>query len=758
MLGSNPNEVGVHDQFFQSGGHSLAAMLLISRIRHELGIELSLLRFFETPTIAGLAAPCEAVLSSNAGTVKTIDELLLAAGDNDGADAEGPSNYVDGDVASGSGHDAPLSHNQESLFFMWRMQPSSAAYNLVVCACEVMSELDVTALRASVVQLCERHAPLRTLYPTTSAGTPVQRIASLEHAASALEFVQVDGGESEASAKELMHHWMHLPFDLIVGPVMRVVVVNGGPTPKLLIVAHHIAVDGWSVPIMLRELGAFYSEAGVTPKGTQGAPAALPPLVCTFAQFARWQRLCVSSGRDGNLESYWARELAGELPVLAMPTDRPRPPTQTFDGRAEALTLPVELAEKLRVLARAEGVTLYTLLLAAWACVLHRYTGQDDMLIGTPMACRSKLELEGVVGYFVNPVCLRVRPAPSVPFTRLRQHTRQTVLGARLHKDYPFSVLVERLLADAPRDLSRSPLFQVMFSLEQSLDAQGNSSESGDLTAFAINAQRAEVDIGALKLRALALEQHVSQFDLALSCREISSEITATLQYNAALFDPSTAQRLTRHFVGALQAVTTDAKASVGMLPLLTRDEKRGLLAWGRGRTDYEVPRTIVHRLHAQLDATPDALALQGYGGDAVELSHVQLHARAAALARQLLTVKPASADKLRPVVAICTERSIHFVVAALSGLKAAYPYLPLDRTYPRDRLIHMMADSAASVLLTTTACVAEMAAFCPEGVQTMCVDKVAPVRRVLVEPAPLACCPLTHSAPEARAPSHPVL
>eukprot|EP00966_Prymnesium_polylepis_P144623 3339556-Prymnesium_polylepis.1 len=281
-----------------------------------------------------------------------------------------------------------------------------------------------------------------------------------------------------------------------------------------------------------------------------------------------------------------------------------------------------------------------------------------------------------------------------------------------------------------------------MFSLEAHLDAQGNGSgEGGDLTAFATNAGGAECTVGALRLRALSLEQHVSPFDLTLSCHESGPTISSSLQYNAALFDGATASRISAHFLGALQAVTADARTTVGGLALLSHDEKRSLLAWGRGRTNYAVPRTIVDKLHEQLEATPHALALQGYAdGGGAALTYEQLHARAAGLALQLLRLPAADADAtppvardlagkpMRPVAAICTERSLHFVVAALGGLKAGFPYLPLDRTYPRDRLVHMMADSAAAALLTTSAFAAETAAFCPDGVATLKVDEVPPL------------------------------
>ncbi|KAL1522081.1 hypothetical protein AB1Y20_021724 [Prymnesium parvum] len=447
-----------------------------------------------------------------------------------------------------------------------------------------------------------------------------------------------------------------------------------------------------------------------------------------LAEYMRPERLFFSSGHDVSLESYWARELAGELPVLAIPTDMPRPVAQTFEGRSCSLSIPVPLASSLREIARAEGVTMFTLLLTTWACVLHRYTGQEDLLIGTPMACRSKIELEGVIGYFVNPVCLRIRPSAGVAFTRLLQHTRQTVLGAMLHQDYPFSVLAERLLADAPRDLSRSPLFQSMFSLEQSMDARASSSSCGDLTSFAIGSEGAEVSLGTLKLRALALEQHISQFDLTLSCREVEGEMSSSLQYNAGLFLPSTAQRLLRHFLEMLRAIAADPKCSVGKLPMLNREEKREMLDWGRGRSDYAVPETLVHKLQAQLEATPDALALQAYGSEALSLTYSELHARANGIAREILRlVGPRRTNGATPVAAICTERSLHFVVALLAGLKAGCPYLPLDRTYPRDRLIHMLADSAACVMLTTSTCFAEMKSVCSDNVDILCVDQLHP-------------------------------
>ena len=391
-----------------------------------------------------------------------------------------PVQFLPSAVTSPTAPEGSLSYNQEAMWFSSSVNITANVASNIPVAMEIhASPLPLAPLMSSLSAICARHGALRTAYvdgaltegvtgEVQTAAVSAQELAPSEAAATPeLRFHDIRGLDAEAVALRVSDA-ANAPFDLSVGLLLRIDVFTTADADEasrvlpvgaiLLITFHHIAVDLWSLVLLFDELK---QRLGV-PVGSSSA-ASLAQLTCSptlsYADHARVQR---SLPPDLELSRYWETELGGELPVLALPTDLPRPPVKTYSAAATRFTLPPDIAERVRQLARAEGVTLYTLLLAAWACILHRYTGQDDMLIGTPMAGRSKLELEAVVGYFVNPVCVRVRPATEMPFSALLESVRQTVLGAMLHQDYPFSVLVERLLADAPRDLSRSPLFQVV--------------------------------------------------------------------------------------------------------------------------------------------------------------------------------------------------------------------------------------------------------------------------------------------------------
>ncbi|HET7695309.1 MAG TPA: condensation domain-containing protein [Vicinamibacterales bacterium] len=421
----------------------------------------------------------------------------------------------------------PLSFNQRSLWFMHRLAPGSAAYN-VAYAFVVESPLDAAALRGAFERLTARHAILRTTY---SAAAPVQVV----HAGRPLDFAEVDARESAAAdLDERLRAEAQRPFDLEHGPVFRVRVFTTADAPVLLVTFHHIAYDLWSMATFLAELGALYRAAA-----TGAGP--LPPPETQYVDFVRWQheRLAADGER---LWTYWRGVLSGALPVLELPADHPRPPVQSFHGAVLSRGIPADLAARLRELARAEGVTLFVVLLAAYQLFLHRASGQPDVLVGTPMAGRSRAEFEQLIGYMLNSLPLRADFAADPPFRTVLRGARDQVRGALEHQDYPVELLVERLRP--ARSANQAPLFQTMFVLNQPHHVQGGI----DLTAGAASAHD-------LRLRRLDLDLRIAQFDVSLEVVDLAEGLTCNWEYATDLFDEARVATWARQLEGVLAAI-----------------------------------------------------------------------------------------------------------------------------------------------------------------------------------------------------------
>jgi amino acid adenylation domain-containing protein len=627
-------KVGIDDDFFLLGGHSLLATQVVSRIRQAFGAEVPLRAVFEAPTVRRLAARVEA---------------LRADGD--------PLPPV---TPADRSRPLPLSFAQERMWFLERLEPDAGIYNMPV-ALRLAGPLDAEALRGALETVVHRHEALRTRIRPSGDGR-VQDVAGPRP----FELPVVDAaGEDEARQMVHAHSWR--PFDLEHGPVLRALLVRLSADDHLFALnLHHAMGDGWSLGILFRELSAAYAALA------RGEAPALPPVPLQYADFAAWQREHLAGERLDRELAYWRGRLEGAPPLLELPSDRPRPPRQSFRGAAVPLVLPLELAGRVRALSRREGATPFMVLLAAWQALLGRLANQDDVVVGTAVAGRSREETEGIVGLFVNTLALRADLSGDPSFRALLAQVREATLGAFAHQDLPFEKLVEQLKVE--RSLSHPPLFQAMFALQN----QGNA----ELEFPGV----ASVDQGP--------EQTAAKFELTLNFEEVADGAFAgTLEYAADLFDHGTAERIAARYRLLLEGVLADAGRPIAQVEVLAPGERERLAAWSDGGPAAE-PIAAARMFEAWVERAPHAVAVDFQGE---ETSYAELNRRANRLARHLrsIGVGPES------VVAISLERSAHPIAAVLAVWKAGGAYLPVDPDYPVERRAYMLADSRAQVLVT---------------------------------------------------------
>ncbi|MCP4659834.1 MAG: amino acid adenylation domain-containing protein, partial [bacterium] len=554
--GPGVRRIGTHDDFFELGGHSLLASRVVSRLRHQLRVELPMRTLFERPTVAALA--------------ERVQELMRA-----GAEVEAPPINP---VARDRG--LPLSFAQERLWFLDRYEPDSPLYNLPVLL-KIAGALDSAALFGSLRAVVRRHEALRTIFTEG----PRQRVV----AELALNVPLIDLRalpEAPATASALAVGEARRPFDLATGPLLRAVLLRlGDERHWLLVTLHHIVSDGWSMEVLLREMTVSY-QALLAAEPGHATPSPLPPLPVQYPDFACWQRRWLQGAVLGNQLAYWRQQLAGATTTLELPADRPRPPVQSHRGATVARPLPPTLIEPLRRL--GQGSTFFMTLLAAFFTLLHRYTGQRQLLVGSPVANREHREIEGLIGFFVNTLVLRGDLARDPSFDGLLDRVRETALGAYAHQDLPFERLVEELQPE--RDLSRSPFFQVMF--------------------FVHRAGRRELAPG-LPMDEAGVGSRTAKFDMTLAVIDRGSELASTVTYNTDLFDRTTIRRLLAHFERLLTAIAADPDRRISELPLLARAEEHALLAEWNDTAIREREGNCVHELFArQVARRPDAVAV----------------------------------------------------------------------------------------------------------------------------------------------------
>ncbi|RYZ35944.1 MAG: amino acid adenylation domain-containing protein, partial [Myxococcaceae bacterium] len=636
--------VGIHDDFFELGGHSLLATQVVSRIRSTLGVELPLGDLFSAPTVATLA--------EKLATARRTQSPPLVRADRTSA--------------------PPLSFAQQRLWFIDQLAPGTSLYNMPL-PLRLTGVLDEGALRQSLDALMARHESLRTTF-RVEAGQPVQHI----HAEATVPFESVDltgiteTTEREADAKRRGLAESRRPFNLEQGPVIRALLMKLGAEEHVLVVhVHHIVSDGWSLGVLVREMTALYEAF------RQGRTPALPELPVQYADYAVWQRNWLQGKVLEAQLDWWKQQLAGASHVLDLPIDKPRPALVSQRGATVPVRLSRALSEQVETLAQREGATPFMVLLAAFQTVLHRYSGQDDVLVGSPIANRGHAETEGLIGFFVNTLVLRGSFGARPSFRQLIAQVRTTTLGAYEHQDLPFERLVESL--QATRDLSRTPLFQVLFALQ--------------------NAPVPELALPGLSVTGAHFgARELSQFELVLDLNRDAEGFVGRLQYVTDLFEPATIERLATHLRILLETVLARPDLPLADVPLSSAEEHARLLSIGRGDVvDFDLESTLHGRIEAQVARTPDADALEFEG---TTLSFRQFDARANQLARHLrsLGVGP------EVTVALSLERSADALIAFLAVLKAGGAFVPLDPAAPVARKDFLLRDCGASVLLTTRA------------------------------------------------------
>jgi amino acid adenylation domain-containing protein len=634
--------VGLDDNFFELGGQSVTATRMLARVRNTFDVEMPLRALFDGPALGEFAAALEDALRSG--------QRLHAP----------PIRPVPRD-----GH-LSLSFAQQRLWFLDRLQPESAVYNLSA-ALRLNGPLDVAALEESLREIIRRHESLRTTFKEVE-GRPLQVISPPRFSLDAVDLRGLEAAEREARARQLAAEEAQRPFDLARGPLLRVRLLKLNEDEYVaLFTMHHIIGDGWSIGVLMRELTALYEAFD------KGRLSPLGELPIQYADFAVWQRGWLQGEVLDKQLAYWRQQLAGELAALALPTDRPHPPVRTYCGGLRSFTLSLEASEKLKGLSRREGVTLYMTLLAGLKTLLYRYSGQEDVIIGTPIANRSLKELENIIGLFVNTLVLRTDLSGDPTFTELLARVREVTLGAYAHQDVPFEKLVEELQPE--RNLSGSPFFNVMFAFQ--------------------NAPEAALHFRDLKLSPFRAETETAKFDLNFNMVETPGGLRGLVTYQTDLFDDSTIERLLSHFVTLLEAAAATPGAKLSDLPMASDAEHRRLLV-ELNDTDRDFPggRCLHELFEEQAARTPEAVALVFEGE---RLSYAELNRRANQLAHHLraLGARPET------LVGLCVERSPDLIVGLLGILKAGGAYVPLDPASPKERLAVMLEVSRPPLLLT---------------------------------------------------------
>jgi len=654
VLGLSPNRVDVRQPVNNLGLDSIMAIELKNKIENVLEVDYPIANLLEGPNIIQIAEQL----------VKSIEQ----------PDATAVKLRPAGEMVS----EYSLSYGQRAMWFQHQMAPDSI-FNLLY-AVRIRDKVNVRILRLAFQRLIDRHPTLRSTFHSVK-GEPVQKI----HEEAEVFFIHEDASSwSDDALFKRLEEETHRHFDLVNGPVLRIHLFSRSETEHVLLqTIHHIVADLWSQAIIANEVSLLYSALMM-----EEQVAELPALEIQYSDYVRWQSEMLAADEGERLWSYWKEKLSGQLPILNLPTDRPRPAVQTFNGKSKTIVFESTLTQKLKQISEATGSTLYMTLLAAFNVLLHRYTGQDDLIVGTPTTGRSHNELAPIVGYFVNPLPLRSDLSGNPKFIDFLAQVRKTVVDAIDHQSYPLGLLVEKL--HPKRDTSRTPLFQVMFVFQRAhlLYEEG-------LSSFAVGEEGVQMNLAGLPMEAVPMEEWLSPFDLTLMMAESRNRLGATLTYNTDLFDAGTMDRFLRHFQNIVNHISDDPTAHISQFAMLDVSESEHLIK-SLNATDSDFPADrCAHQIIAEIaSARPDADAVVF---EDKKLSYRELNNRANQLA-QYLQKKGVGPET---IVAISIERSLDMIVAMLGALKAGGAYLPMDPDYPTERLALMLEDSGAPLLIT---------------------------------------------------------
>ncbi|WP_350306988.1 amino acid adenylation domain-containing protein [Photorhabdus viridis] len=648
----NVERISRYDNFFALGGHSLLAVRMINRIA-ALGIELPLSTLFKFPALTTFAEAISARFDEQSSRLPAIMPLSR----------EGK---------------LPLSFAQQRLWFLTQFDGVSETYHIPM-ALRLRGQLNMSAWQQALDALFARHEALRSVFVAVD-GQPQVELLPAEWGLPMKKYDLRDAPDVDVQLAFLSAQEVEAPFDLARGPLIRSALVQlANDEHVFLLTQHHIVFDGWSVSVLMRELSTLYTAFRA------GRPDPLPPLTIQYPDYAAWQRQWLSAERIQSQSDYWRTKLADTPVLLDLPTDRPRPLEQSFAGALLPVSLDAELTQSLKRLSEQQGVTLFMTLLAAWATLLSRLSGQEDLVIGTPSAGRSRQEVESLIGFFVNTLALRMDLSGAPNTTELLARTRQTALAAQEHQDLPFEQVVE--IVQPPRQLAHTPLFQVMFAW------QNNESTEWGLPGLSVSPADQRIDI--------------AKFDLELSLSEVDGRIAGYLHYATALFDQPTIERHVAYLHTVLREMAANPQQLVGKIDILTVAERQLLLeTWNATQAPYP-DQSCIHRLfEQQVEQTPDAIALVY---EERILSYAELNARANWLARRLIGQGIQSDDR----VAVLLERSVELVVAQLAILKAGAVYVPIDPRVPDERKNWLINDCSAKLLLTDSPVDLAIPLFC---------------------------------------------
>ena len=658
--------IGTEDSFFERGGHSLAVLRVMARVREAFGVELPLHRVFETPTVAGLAAAIENAARSGAPGLPPPPPILA--------------------IRRGPGEPLPLSFPQQRLWFLHQLEPASAAYN-VPAAVHLQGRLDPAVLAASLREVARRHETLRTRF-LAAQGQPVQIVdPPAPVPVPEIDLLGLPGERRAAEARRLARAEALRSFDLLRGPVCRATLVRLEDEEHLLLLTlHHIVSDGWSLRVLARELGEVYDAFA------QERSPSLPELDVQYGDYAVWQRRWVQGEVLEAELAYWRAALAEAPPVLDLPLDRPRTAAAGEAGASRAVALPPGLLPDLRELARRQGVTLFMAVLAAFQALLSRVGGSEDVSVGTPVAGRGQMRTEGLIGFFVNTLVIRTDLSGEPSFTRLLARVREVALAAYAHQDLPFDKLVEEL--QPRRDLGASPLFQVAFALDSEPPLS--------------------LRLGGVEASLWPLEGGAEKFDLSLTLAVEEETLRGAFSFRTALFDGATVERLAGHFARLLAAAVADPGRPLPELPFLADAERQQLLIeWNDSR--HELAEATLHELVARQAARHPGRPAVVCGAEVLTYASLteQAHRLARALCARIGPEEP---------VALSFDRTPAVLVAIFGVLEAGGAYMPLDRSHPRERLAALWENAGRPLVLTERRLVPEL----PAAAEVLCLDELA--------------------------------